>query len=448
MYSFSLKNFKSYENATLKLDNVTVLVGANASGKSNLIEALQLTAWIAQGRRLSDLAFAAEKQELNLRGTLENLLLDPQKPVEFVCDTFGYNRVKNNPPKPVLLTLSLSLEHTDNHLLLNEEQLQLFYLHSDTEQSRASDTILYRTEGRVDGGSDLAVAYNNFKKGKNPQILCNDQQAVFTQLQTPARFGNGHEKASEVIPYYASYVQNNLLRSLFLDPHPARMRGYAFPTKRLQSDGANVSGVLHEICKDPQQKQVLLGFVQQLPEQQIRDIDFLRGPRGEAMVALEETFGEVHEKREAAILSDGTLRVLTIAAALLSVEEGSLVVIEEIDNGVHPSRSEQLLASIQTLAEAKNLRVLVTTHNPALLDALPSKMVPNVVFCFRDPQTGQSRLVKMEEIQDYSSLIAQGPLGALLTRRLIDKFVKHPKSDEDRRQQNKTLIDSLRAELP
>ena len=444
MYSFSLKNFKSYENATLKLDNVTVLVGANASGKSNLIEALQLTAWIAQGRRLSDLAFAAEKQELNLRGTLENLFLNPEGSIDLGCTI--------PPPKkdigtidPISVQVALSLSLNADHLFLSREQLSYDWWDNNFVGKEA---FFYQTEERTGTGSDLSVSYNNFKKGRNPQILCNDQQAVFTQLQTPARFGNGHEKASEVIPYYTSYVQNNLLRSLFLDPHPARMRGYAFPSKRLQSDGANVSGVLHEICKNPQQKKVLLGFVQQLPEQQIRDIDFLRGPRGEAMVTLEETFGEVHEKREAAILSDGTLRVLTIAAALLSVEEGSLVVIEEIDNGVHPSRSEQLLASIQKLAEAKNLRVLVTTHNPALLDALPSKMVPNVVFCFRDPQTGQSRLVKMEEIQDYPSLIAQGPLGALLTRRLIDKFVKHPKSDEDRNRQNKILIDSLRAELP
>lgn len=45
--SFTLANFKSYEHATLPLAPLTILVGANAAGKSNLIEAMQLLAWLA-----------------------------------------------------------------------------------------------------------------------------------------------------------------------------------------------------------------------------------------------------------------------------------------------------------------------------------------------------------------------------------------------------------------
>lgn len=50
--SFTIKNFKSYREATLKLAPLTVLIGANASGKSNAIEALRLLSWIAEGKRL------------------------------------------------------------------------------------------------------------------------------------------------------------------------------------------------------------------------------------------------------------------------------------------------------------------------------------------------------------------------------------------------------------
>jgi AAA15 family ATPase/GTPase len=48
-----LRNFKSYRSGTLHLAKLTVLIGANASGKSNLIEALRLLGRIAQGERLS-----------------------------------------------------------------------------------------------------------------------------------------------------------------------------------------------------------------------------------------------------------------------------------------------------------------------------------------------------------------------------------------------------------
>ncbi|QXE26094.1 ATPase-like protein [Richelia sinica FACHB-800] len=88
------------------------------------------------------------------------------------------------------------------------------------------------------------------------------------------------------------------------------------------------------------------------------------------MVRLAETFGNTRRYCEAALLSDGTLRVLAIAAAMLSATEGSLVVIEEIDNGVHPNRAKHLLASIRDIAERRKLRVLLSTHNPALMDAL------------------------------------------------------------------------------
>ena len=56
------------------------------------------------------------------------------------------------------------------------------------------------------------------------------------------------------------------------------------------------------------------------------------------MIELTETFGGTETVFDATLLSDGTLRVLAIAAAVLSAPEGSLVVIEEVDNGVHPSQ--------------------------------------------------------------------------------------------------------------
>jgi len=68
--AFSLKNFKSYESATLPLAPLTLLVGANAAGKSNLIEAMQLLAWLASGRRLADLASAMKEGSVSIRGTL------------------------------------------------------------------------------------------------------------------------------------------------------------------------------------------------------------------------------------------------------------------------------------------------------------------------------------------------------------------------------------------
>ena len=143
-------------------------------------------------------------------------------------------------------------------------------------------------------------------------------------------------------------------------------------------------------------------------------------------------------------LSDGTLRVLAVAAAVLSAPEGSVVVIEEIDNGVHPSRAEQLLEQLSQVAARRRLRVVLSSHNPALLDALPEEAVPDVVFCYRDPETGASDLRRLQDIPDYPELISQGAVGHLMTHGIIDRFVKMHPGPEEKKQQALSWLRELR----
>ena len=231
------------------------------------------------------------------------------------------------------------------------------------------------------------------------------------------------ERRQRVIPEVTTQYQGWLSDIVFLDPQPSTMRDYSFTTERtLSGDGANLSGVLFNLCREKATRREVLQFIQALPEQDIRSIGFIETPRSEAMVKLTETFGGRKTGYDATLLSDGTLRVLAIAAAVLSAPERSIVVIEEIDNGVHPSRAEQILSRLSRIAEERGLRVLISSHNPALLDALPDDAVPNVVFCYRDPKTGTSRLVRLADIPDYPELIAQGAVGHLVTRGILDRI--------------------------
>ena len=176
-------------------------------------------------------------------------------------------------------------------------------------------------------------------------------------------------------------------------------------------------------------------------------MDFIETPRSEVMVKLTETFGGRNSGYDATLLSDGTLRVLAIAAAVLSAPEGSLVVIEEIDNGVHPSRAEQLLDRLLRVATRRNLRVLISSHNPALLDALPDDAVPDVVFCYRDPESGTSRLTRLMDIPDYPELVAQGAVGHLMTRGTIERFVKAHPGPRERKRLARSWLSDLRDQV-
>jgi predicted ATPase len=420
------KDFRSFKDAKLRIGQLTVLIGANASGKSNAIEGLRFLSWLAQGNRLSLLHISSQEADRILRGRADDLPYLKGKTFTVGCQSSWVE----------WHTLTIQFENRKDGLHINRE----FVTHKN------ASVPLYDMDTPSEGiGTDVKVAYNNFAKGRNkPHITCIDQHAIFTQLISPSTFDADHKKAREKIPLIAKSFQTWLSNILYLDPVPARMRDYSFLNDfRLLGDGKNLSSVLYHLWgedatanEEPykSQRTSILSFVQSLPEQQIKSLQFLHGPRGEVMVQMMETFGGEARECEAALLSDGTLRVLAIAAAMLSAPTDSLVVIEEIDNGVHPSRAKHLLQQIQAIAKQRSLRVLLSTHNPALLDALPDSAIPDVVFCYRDVIDGSSKLIRLRDLPDFPELIAQGNLGDLMTSGILERFIKyHPGSEEKKR---------------
>lgn len=442
LVEFGVQDFKSFKQAQLPLAELTVLIGANASGKSNLVEALQTLSWLARGRRLPEVLYALKERQLDVRGPLTRLAHGDEAGFSLSCS------VKGDAASTVHLDMWLSL-HDDGLRIFGESASE-----NRTPQPMASDAgqsvLLYEKEGpevyestRYSSGVDVVYPRND---GSEAIIVCSDQQAIFTQLTTPARFGSGDTGAQQRIPQAAKLLQSTLESILFLDPVPRRMREYSFKVDRvLQGDGYNLSAVLYDLCERQQRRAEVLDFVRALPEQDILDVTFLETPRAEVMVQLSESFGGEAQTYEAALLSDGTLRVLSVAAALLSVPEGALVVIEEIDNGVHPTRAKLLLDNIQRVARTRKLRVLLTTHNPALLDAIPTDAIPDVVACYRDPKEGDSRLMPLRDLPDYPELLAQGPVGQLVTRGILERYLKHPKTPEEKAAQAQKVLEMLQA---
>jgi hypothetical protein len=443
--AFTLENFKSYRKATLPLAPLTVLIGANASGKSNAIEGLQMLSWLAQGQKFSSIRYSVQESERFIRGLVQDLAYRGIEHFRIGCET----------------------DHKEWYRLELGVTCRLGELHVTEEAilGRNEPFPLYRIEQASTGrSSDAVVAYNDFSPASyKPRIVCTDQMAVFAQLNSPSAFAEKDARSQTLIPGMAKRYQRELESALFLDPVPARMRDYSHPIDlSLRNDGSNLSSVLQSLWLgtdwqwmfdnendlasflEPTRRS-LLDLVRSLPEQDIAGIDFLTEPRGGVMLRLIETFGGEERACDAALLSDGTLRVLAVAAAMLSAPEGSLVVIEEIDNGVHPSRAHHLLRRIQSIAEARKLRVLLTTHNPALLDALPDVAVPHAVFCYRDPDDGSSRLVRLSDLPDYPELIAQGPLGQLLTTGVLDRFVKHHPGPDERKRRALDWLERMRS---
>jgi predicted ATPase len=430
LMSFEISGFKSYLQAKMKLSPLTVLIGANAAGKSNAIEGMRLLSWIAQGNKLNSIRYAVYEGDQAIRGTVSTL--------GHRVDHRGYASFRFSCDIDELEWDHYSIElevGTDGDLHISDERI-----------TTPNSTVPLYEVVRIGGsaGRDVRVAYNNFARGgRKPQVTCSDDLAILHQLQGSARFEEGHRVAQATIPLVCRRFQRALSNILFFDPQPAQMRNYSFKVEqKLSSNGSNLSGVLYNLWQAGDSG-LVLDMIRSLPEQNISGIGFIETPRGEVMVELEETFGGSVKKFDATLLSDGTLRVLSIAAAILSAPEGGVVVIEEIDNGIHPSRAREIIERINSIAQSRALRVVISSHNPALLDAVPDNAIPNIVFCYRDVNDGSSKLIALQDIPDFPELLAQGAVGHLMTKGLIDRFVKSHGTSPERRERNKAWLESM-----
>jgi predicted ATPase len=424
----TLTNFKSYREAALPLAALTFLVGANASGKSNMLEAMRLLNWLAKGSRLEEIARIIEGGDAIVRGQSRDLFRDTAQPFTLGLHLAGAPQGWGD------FEISIGLQ-ADQLVITGEKVTQ-----------PTQKVPLYTVDTAPNMHTDeISVAYNNFKRGSTkPHIPCSSRQAIFFQLETPGRFEAAHTMAQQIIPQVTRAIRETLRQIVFLDPRPSLMRDYAYARDdTIKEDGSNLSAVLYKITQTDSGTHKLLDFIRSLPEQDITDIQFIKTERQDVMVRLLESFGEQQRIVDAPLLSDGTLRVLAVGAALLTSPEGSLVVIEEIDNGVHPSRAELLVRQIRQIATDRHLRVLLTSHNPALLDALPDESLADVVCCYRNLSDGDSRLLRLGDMDRYPELVAQGPLGQLMTRQVLDRFVKDASTPEQRQAQALAWLSSL-----
>jgi predicted ATPase len=127
---------------------------------------------------------------------------------------------------------------------------------------------------------------------------------------------------------------------------------------------------------------------------------------------------------DARAMSDGTLRFVAILTALLTRPPGSLLVIEEIDNGFHPSRARLLLETLISVGAERRVDIVVTTHNQALLDAVGPDLVPFVFVAHRQSSSGASALSLLEAFEDLPRLLAGSPLGRAAATGALEQMLQ------------------------
>jgi predicted ATPase len=404
-----LIDWKSFSDSTLYIDPLTIIIGANASGKSNTLDALLFLKRIASGVGI----FQAINGDVNLpsiRGGTEWVCRKPasQFTIEVLIE-------ENNLEYKYRLSVQVNDTKAE---VFQEEFTQLVPPQKKTLKEKA----LYVTKQEEANVPGISTYFYTAKKGSRRRFDLNRSHAILCQIETM--------NLRKEIKEGAKALLSDLQQIFVFDPIPSHMRGYVSFSDTLKADGSNIAGVLAGLAepRKSEVEQTLTNYLKALPEKDI--IRVWTEPVGkfntDAMFYCEEGWDNDGQPQivDARGMSDGTLRYLAIVTAMLTQNPGSLLVIEEVDNGLHPSRAHVLIEMLKKIGKERSIDVIITTHNPAMLDAAGAKMVPFITVAHRDAKTGVSKLTQLEDIQQLPKLMAFGSLGRLTTEGRIESALK------------------------
>ena len=434
-----LTNFKNFARAEINLfEPLTILLGRNGSGKTNLIEGIELLATLARGAPFNEITDIDRGGIFEVRGGLRS------------CVRFGKGKIRlqlnrtvipfNGKKQPVDYYIEMTL-YRKNDVQLSAERLQV------------GDRCFFSATNS--GGELLEVKYDNFSRGRNPSCQVSASRSVLSRYEEIIRNSQANNSGLRASRSTVEGVRGYLRQSYIFDPQPRAMREYARAESnpRLLRGGANLSAVLFALSEglsegEEEQRatlQRITEIVREIPEEPFTEIGFAETSLGDVMAGFVPGKGsEANGDRliDARLLSDGTLRMLAIVTALETVPKSSRIVIEEFDNGLHPSRAKLLVQTLAETATRRELNVLVTTHNPAFMDALDESQMDTVLICHRDESGGGSQVTRLGDMDIAGTLALRGGLGDFVTRGALEEHLA-PDFAEKRSKETRKWLASL-----
>ena len=412
---FLFENFKSFEKAEWNIEALTTLIGTNASGKSNAIEGIRILSELVAGFELVTVLDGTKSMNGAVRGGSKGC-------PRFKTNTFKLGcLVAYSQEQDLLYEIKINV---GNRIYIEEEAL---YKVPVDKLSPRSDKI-FKTKPSKTEGADIKVEYKNGKRGTNPDVLCIRTAAILPQILT--RMPHDTEEERQTL-FCIQTVRDSLKNILVLNSIPQNMRGYArISDCELRVDCENISSVMREMCRERDKKQELLDIIGELPENEVLDIEFIETQVDDVIFALKEKYINSTEVVDARKLSDGTLRCMAVIVAALVSVPGSMLIMEEVDNGIHQTRVEKLMDSLLKIGKKRGIDIIVTTHNAMLMNQYKKEQLVGVSIVYRENEKGTSKIVSFVDIDTFPALLATGGLGNAMTDNRLLSTIKEKKEKD------------------
>lgn len=340
----AVRGYRSLREVVLPLRQLTVVTGANGSGKSSVYRALRLLADCGRGEVIGSLAREGGLQSARWAGPARL-----NHPVElelgYAADDFGY-------------IVDLGLPVPAMSMFDRDPQIKREVVFAGATMRPAS-TLVQRS-------GPLVQCFND-DTGRGVDHVTSTlpaHRSILTEFADPGQ-----------LPELAA-VRERLRGWRFYDGFrtdvdaPSRRPQVGTRTPMLANDGADLAAAIQTIIEAGS------GGGWQILQRAVADA--FAG----ASVSVTSTDGlfdlQVHQPGmlrplRAAELSDGTLRFLLWAAALLAPQPPSLMVLNEPETSLHPDLVGPLAMLISAAAELT--QVVVVTHSVGLTTDLDSRAV-------------------------------------------------------------------------
>lgn len=398
-----IQGYKSLKDVEIRLSELVVLFGPNATGKSNFLDALQLFAKLATSRTLKE-AFEPPYRGKPLESFtfgkegIRGLLAQERTSFSLEADVSLSPAVVDAVNRQIRDMKRASLaepdqEDVDADVFVLREGARGYETTDDTIRGLSpvrERKLRYRIEialsprtGLLQVVDEYLAALNDAGEptGKRRPFLSREGNRLHLRLEGqahPMYFERFLDHSILSLPHYPPHyphlaaMRRELESWLFFYFEPRERMRAANPVKEVRHIGLmgeELAAFLNTLkALDPPQFRAVEKAVRMiLPN--IDGIDVDVNELGEVELKVREDGIPV----PARVLSEGTLRILGLLALTGAKEAPALIGFEEPENGVHPRRIQLIADLLKTRAALEETQYIVTTHSTLLPDLMPDE---------------------------------------------------------------------------
>ena len=367
-----LENLLSFRDAQLcDLGPVSLLIGPNASGKTNLLDALSLLQAAPDN-------LGAPISRGGIRDWIWRGQDQPSPVARIECDL---EIAESRSP----LRYSLAIQEAEQAFFIPEEKLVPLH--------KGARPLFARESGRVIFGGAKAAAVNGGIGAAKSALSVFRDPAGKPELTAVG-------KAFEAIRIYRNFDTST-------GPRGGARFGVSasyLPVDQLDEDGYNLALVLSRMALNgsiEKVQQYLHEFCDRYGKVQV-------DPKGGIARLFIREQG-LRENTPGVRLSDGTLKLLCLLAVFFNTESPpSVVCIDEPETGLHPDAVRLLAGAIREASSRTQL--IIATHSDALVDEF-SDNPEAVVVCEADASQGtQFKRLSRKQLKSWLADYSLGEL--------------------------------------